>query len=184
MKITVITGSAHKHGTTAYLADEFIRGAKEAEHDIYRFEAGNANIHPCIACETCNTKNTGCVFKDDMEILNPHLINADAIVLVSPIYYYDINAQLKAVIDRFYANNSKLQGNKKTALLVACADDTMESVDGAVVSFERFSTYMKWDVAGMVTANNSWTVEDLKNTEYPEKAYELGKNIFSAVAGR
>ena len=177
MKITVITGSAHKQGTTAYLADEFIRGAKEAGNEIYRFDAGLVNIHPCIACETCNTKHNGCVFKDDMETLNPHLIEADMVVLVSPIYYYDINAQLKAVIDRFYANNSELQGNKKTILMVACADDTMESVDGAVVSFKRFASYMNWNVAGMVTANNSWTLDDLKNTEYPEKAYELGKSI-------
>lgn len=177
MKITIITGSAHKNGTTAYLTDEFIRGAEETGHKIYRFDAGTASIHPCIACEACNTGHKGCVFNDDMEILNSQLLTSDVVVLVSPIYYYDINAQLKAVIDRFYANNAELQGNKKTVLMVACADNTMESVDGAVVSFERFASYMKWEVAGMVTANNSWTLEDLKKTEFPQKAYELGKSL-------
>ncbi len=106
MKITIITGSAHKNGTTAYLADQFCKGAIAAGHEIYRFYAAVQNIHPCIACEKCHNNNGGCVFKDDMELLNPHLLEADAIAFVSPIYYYDINAQLKAVIDRFYAKGS------------------------------------------------------------------------------
>lgn len=48
-----------------------------------------------------------------MAELNPHLMTADAIVLVSPIYYFGLSAQLKTVIDRFYANNTALKAPKK-----------------------------------------------------------------------
>ncbi len=109
MNVTVITGSAHRHGTSALLADKFIEGAKEAGHEVFRFDAAFKNIHGCIGCDTCNKKADGCVFKDDMEELNPHLLESDVIVFASPIYYFNINAQLKSVIDRFYANNSALQ---------------------------------------------------------------------------
>ena len=98
MKVLIITGSAHKNGTTAYLTEQFIKGAEETGHEIYRFDAAFKDIHPCIACEKCHDGTLGCVFKDDMQELNPHLIEADTIVLVSPIYYYGFSAQLKAAL--------------------------------------------------------------------------------------
>jgi hypothetical protein len=36
MKVTVITGSAHKKGTSAMLADKFIEGALQAGHEVFR----------------------------------------------------------------------------------------------------------------------------------------------------
>jgi multimeric flavodoxin WrbA len=47
MKVTVITGSVHKKGTTALLADKFIEGATEAGHDVYSFDAAFEDVKPC-----------------------------------------------------------------------------------------------------------------------------------------
>lgn len=177
MKVLIITGSAHKNGTTAYLAKQFIKGADEAGHEVCRFDAAFKDVHPCIACEKCHNGTLGCVFKDDMQELNPHLIEADAIVLVSPIYYYDINAQLKAVIDRFYANDAVLHGNKKAVLMVAMADDNLETANGALETFKGMTKYLEWDIAGTVIGVNCMTPDMLKNTDYPKQAYELGKAL-------
>ena len=95
MKITVITGSPHKNGTSARLAEEFIKGAESAGHKVFRFDGAFKNVHPCIACEKCHKTNSGCAFKDDMQELDPHLLESDGIVFVSPIYYYDVTAQIK-----------------------------------------------------------------------------------------
>lgn len=177
MKAVIITGSPHKNGTTAYLADQFIKGAEEAGHEIFRFDAATRDVHPCIACEKCHGDSPVCVFKDDMQELNPYLIEADAVVLVSPIYYYGINAQIKAVIDRFYANDAVFHGGKKAVLMVAMADDTMESAEGALASFKGMAKYLEWDIAGTVVGVNCMTPEMIKNTDYPKKAYELGKSL-------
>ena len=61
MKVTVITGSAHKNGTTAYLTEQFIKGAEEAGHEVFRFDAAYKNVHPCIACEKCHGDSPSCV---------------------------------------------------------------------------------------------------------------------------
>lgn len=177
MNVVVITGSAHKTGTTNLLTDKFIEGATEAGHEIFRFDAAFKQVHPCIACEHCHNTDTGCVFKDDMQELNEHLLSADAVIFISPIYYYDINAQLKSVIDRFYANDAVLHKNKKTALLIAMADTGMASAKGAIATFEGIANFLEWDIAGTVIAKNSWTVDMLKESEYPQQAYELGKNL-------
>ncbi|MCF0160641.1 MAG: flavodoxin family protein [Bacteroidaceae bacterium] len=176
MKVTVITGSAHKNGTSALMAEKFIEGATEAGHEVFRFDAGLKNIHGCVGCETCSTMHEGCVFKDDMLELNPHILEADVIVFASPIYYYNINAQTKAVMDRFHANNSALLGNKKAALLVTMAGDK-DSAEGAVVFFKNYCKYMKWENLGVIAAKNSWIREYLEESEFPNQAYKLGKNL-------
>ena len=101
MKIVMMTGSAHRNGTTATLAGRFQQGALDAGHEVYRFDAAFQDVHPCIGCDKCRRTGTCTFAADDMKLLNPHLLAADAVVFVSPIYYFTINAQLKAVIDRF-----------------------------------------------------------------------------------
>ncbi len=177
MKILMITGSAHKNGTTSLLTEQFIKGAEESGHEVFRFDSAFKKVHPCIACEKCHNTDTGCVFKDDMEELNPVLLTADAVVFVTPIYYYAMNAQIRTVIDRFYANDSALHGNKKTVLMITMADDTMESAEGAVASFRGMANFLEWEIAGTVIGVDCGDVDALKKTDYPEKAYELGKNI-------
>lgn len=76
MKITIITGSPHQQGTSAYLTNEFIKGAQEAGHSIFRFDAAFEEIYPCLGCYKC--KNSGsCVHKDSMEKLIPHLLESE-----------------------------------------------------------------------------------------------------------
>lgn len=177
MKIVVITGSPHRHGTSALLADQFIRGAQEAGHEVFRFDAAFQDLHPCLACEKCHTTDTGCVHKDDMELLNPHLLAADLVAFASPIYYYDWSAQLKLAIDRFYANSAALRTPKKTALLLTMEDETMESAAGAIQSFQGMTNYLGWQRVGMISALACGSLEAIEKTDYPEQAYQLGKSL-------
>ena len=62
IEILVITGSPHKKGTSALLTDEFIRGAKEAGHEVNRFDAAFEDVHPCIGCGKCIYGKNPCVF--------------------------------------------------------------------------------------------------------------------------
>lgn len=79
---------------------------------------------------------------DDMKTLNPHLLDADAVVFVSPIYYFTVNAQLKAVIDRFYANDAALHGHKKSVLITAMAATGMDAASGANATFHEINKYL------------------------------------------
>ncbi len=177
MKITVITSSAHKHGTSAMMADEFIRGAEEAGHEIFRFDAAFKSIHPCIGCMKCQTGDKGCVFKDDMQELNPHFAEADLLVLVSPIYYFDMNGQMKVTIDRFFASNAAVYGKEKKVALITTMADPAFAAEGANTTFKLIADLYKWDVVGIINAENSGDIEALKKTDFLEKAYEFGKSL-------
>lgn len=177
MKILLISGSPHKAGTTSVLIKAFSKGAESAGHEVYHFNAGEKEVHPCIACEKCHSAVSACVFRDAFDEIRDMLIEADAVVFASPIYYYGLTAQLKAVIDRFYGIDEQLQTAKKTALLLACGDNTMESAECAASPFYGMVDYLGWEIADVIAAKGCYTAEDVVNTEYPDQAYELGRTM-------
>jgi multimeric flavodoxin WrbA len=177
MKITVITGSPQKKGTTALLADKFIEGATEAGHDVYRFDAAFEEVKPCLSCGYCATHEGECVYKDSMSKLNGKLFESDMVVFVTPIYYYTMSAQLKAVIDRFHANNAKLSGNKKAMLFSAAYGGDDETMEGLQKTYKAILRYLNWEDAGMLLAKGCPAREVIETTDYPQNAYEMGKAL-------
>ena len=176
MKITVITGSPHKAGTSALLADKFIAGAEKNGHKVFRFNAAFKNIHACTGCNACGM-NGPCVFKDDIEReLMPELLDSDMILLVTPLYYYDMSAQLKTVIDRFYSRTYDING-KQSVLLAAGGSDTPLTMRSIAKHYETLAGYMHWQDRGRVLAPGCPTREAVAKTEYPQKAFELGMSL-------
>ena len=176
MKILVITGSPRRKGNSAILADNFIKGAEEAGHTVFRFDAAFKKIHPCTACNHCGMDGP-CVFNDDFNEVRSNLIDADAVVFASPMYYFGLSAQIKTVIDRFYAINGQIHVSKKTALLMTYADTVAKEAQPIISHYETLINYLGWEDCGRVIASGVWTAGSVKNTKFPEQAYKLGKNI-------
>jgi multimeric flavodoxin WrbA len=177
MKIVVITGSPRKNGNSAYLAEQFIKGARENGHDIFRFNSAQQKVEPCTACNRCGM-NGDCVLNDDFEIVRPHIIAADMVVFVTPMYYFGFSAQLKKVIDRFYAINGQIKGKrKKTAFMVTYANTAEKEAQPMLMHYRTMAEYLGWEDAGTVVAPGVWTAGSIRNTNYGEKAYLLGKSM-------
>ena len=87
MKIVVLEGSPNRHASSNLLAEEFIRGAKEAGHTAEIIDAAHADLHPCTGCVRCGYEGP-CVQKDDMEKFRGQILDADMMVFVTPLYYY------------------------------------------------------------------------------------------------
>ncbi len=176
MKILVLTGSPRQGGNSATLADHFIRGAKEAGHSVERFDAAFKKVHPCIACNSCGMDGP-CVFKDDFEFVRKHIIDADCVVFATPMYYFGISSQLKAVIDRFYAINGSIHAPKKAVLLMTYADSSPRKEHPMQAHYEMLLDYLGWTDAGRVIAPGVWPAGAISSTAYPQKAYELGHSL-------
>ncbi len=176
MKILVITGSPRKNGNSNTLAEHFIRGAEEAGHEIVRFDAAFKEVHPCIGCNQCGM-NGACVFKDDFEFVRKHIVDAGMVVFATPMYYFGISAQIKAVIDRFYAINGSIHVPKKAALLMTYADNDKRKEKAIVDHYGVLLDYLGWSDAGQVIAPGVWPVGAVNHTKFPEQAYRLGKSV-------
>jgi len=106
MKILGIYGSPRKGGNTDQLLDKALEGAESAGAEILRVSARGLDMCGCIECGGCD--ETGkCVVKDDMQSVYPLLEEAKVIILASPIFFYGVTAQVKALIDRSQASWSK-----------------------------------------------------------------------------
>ena len=176
MKILVITGSPRINGNSNTLADNFIKGAEEAGHTVVRFDSAQKNVHPCIACNKCGM-NGECVFKDDFEFVRENIVHADAVVFATPMYYFGISAQLKAVIDRFYAINGQIHKPKKAVLLMTYADTSKTVAEPIIKHYENLIAYLGWSDAGQIIVPGVWSAGDINITAFPQKAYELGKTL-------
>jgi len=178
MKALMLAGSPHADGTTSFLADEFCEGAKEAGHEVIRFDTAKLDIHPCIGCYHCRKNDGKCVYDDDMSQIYPHLLAADAVVLVTPLYYFNMTAQLKRAIDRFFAVNPILLERPKKLYLITAGNDKDDwAMDTLKANFYALCHYLHWQEGGMVLAYGSNSRNDVENSEYQSMARNLGANI-------
>lgn len=177
MKVTVITGSPHRKGTSALLADEFIRGAREAGWDTYRFDAAFEDFGPCLGCDRCGMGSAPCVQKDAMGKLLSELLDSQAVALVTPLYYFGFSAQIKKVIDRFYSCTCALTGGKKVFLLATAYDRNNWTMQALTTHYETLAKYMEWEDAGRVLAVGCGVRSDIERSQFPQEAYRLGLSL-------
>ena len=130
-QVLVIEGSPRKHGNTGFLSDEFIKGAEEAGH------ATEKNIGYCVDCEVCQTEGGGCAKKDDFKEIKDKIAACDVLVLVSPVYYYSVTAQLKTLIDRTYSALTEISG-KECYLIIAGAGDQEKYFQTIIDTYHGF----------------------------------------------
>lgn len=99
MRVLVVRGNPRKNGVCAKLADLFVSGLKTGGAEVSDFDA--SGVSPCLGCFACK-RGGSCVRRDVMDSVLPALLSADALVCVSPVYFYSMSAQLKAFFDRCF----------------------------------------------------------------------------------
>lgn len=175
MKITILTGSPRRDGNTAYLAERFAEGAREAGHEVFTFDCAAHKIGPCLACGHCGMDGP-CVQKDDFDIVRGHIAEADMIVFATPVYYFGVSAQLKTVVDRFYSIHGKL-GGKKCALISVFGNPSSKTAEPSVAMYRAMTAFLGWEDMGMILAAGVWAPRDARSTDYGRQAYEMGRSI-------
>jgi len=102
MKVLGIMGSPRRQSNTEILLDKALEGAREAGAEVEKVLVSKLKISPCLEIYTCR-KDGDCAIKDDMQSLYKKLLEADHIIFASPIFFYGITSQAKAIIDRCQA---------------------------------------------------------------------------------
>jgi multimeric flavodoxin WrbA len=104
MKITCIKGSPRSNGNSATIAAAFLKEAHEVgAAQITTFELNRLRYRGCQACLKCNTELDRCACQDDLSEVLDHIRHTDVLVLASSVFYGELTAQLKGLIDRMYS---------------------------------------------------------------------------------
>ena len=170
MKIAVLNGSPRKQNTAA-MVDAFCEGAKEAGHEVEVLHVGKMKINGCMGCEYCHTKGEGkCIQKDDMDKVMPAYLDAEMVVYATPVYYFDMTAQLGAAIQRVYAIGKPAKATKAALLISSGSPNTGE---GAIAAYKNMIGYMGIENAGIFTAAGNENKSEAKLAEIREFAKGL-----------
>ena len=98
-KILVITTSLRAKSNTDILAEELVKGARDAGNDVEVISLKGKEIRFCIGCLACQ-KTQRCIQKDDALAIADKVLEAETLVFVTPIYYYEMSGQMKTLLDR------------------------------------------------------------------------------------
>lgn len=176
-KVLILSGSPRKGGNSDLLCDEFLRGAKEGGNEAEKIRVAAKKVAACSACYYCRDHGGDCVHKDDMAEILQKMIDADVIVMSSPVYFYSIDAQLKAVIDRTLARWLEVK-NKEFYYIVTMADEMPASADTTLACFRGYADCVEGAVEkGVLIGNGVYELGTVKDTQAMKQAYEMGKNV-------
>lgn len=176
-KILILSASPRIGGNSDILCDELAKGVADAGNSTEKVHITKLNIGGCLGCEACMKNGGICVQKDDMTLLLSKIMEADSIVFATPIYFYNMNAQLKAVIDRTFCKYQEIS-NKKFALITTSEDDNINAADTAIAGYHGYLRCLSnAEDGGIVVAAGVLKKGAVKEKEYMQQAYELGKSL-------
>lgn len=179
MKILGIMGSPRKKGNTDILLDASLEEAKKSGAAVRKITLGGKAIAPCTACMKC-VKTGRCVIDDDMKEIYQGMLESDGIIWATPVYFWSMSAQTKAVIDRGYALTfPKLQLASKVGGLILVARER-----GCVNTANLFHMYFNYH--HMFSTEPAWGYAhnkgDIKNnTQAIHMAGEMARQMVSLV---
>ena len=176
-RIVVLVGSMRKGGNTDLLAQAFTEGARK-NNTVEIVSVADYKVNPCIGCNSCFTREGNqCFQKDDMVKIYEKLKIADIAVIASPVYFYGISAELKAIIDRLHTPMRNEFPIKKLALLLVGAATLPELFDAIKLQYQLVLNFFHLKDAGMVLVKGVKDIGDIKKTKSLEEAYNLGVSI-------
>ena len=184
-KVLVIMGSPRKRGNSTILAEEAAKGARQAGAEVKIVRLREVTIRPCLACESCRRKNAkGCVQDDDMSLLYPKLRAADSILISSPVYWFNMSAQVKLLMDRLYAFGAEkgyvLEGKGIGIIMTyADADPFSSGAVNALRAFQDAFDFIGAPIKGMVYGSASKAGEVRAKKGLLKEALELGRKLGS-----
>jgi multimeric flavodoxin WrbA len=176
-KVLVLSASPRKGGNSDLLCFQFVLGAKAAGHQAEKISLRELNIGYCLACDYCKKHDGVCVQKDDMAGILEKMIAADVIVMATPLYFYNMNAQMKTLIDRVYPVYPKIS-KKEMYFIMTAADSRKEAMETTLEGFRGFTSCLsEAKEKGVIYGTGVWNIGDIKGSAAMNQAYEMGKNV-------
>lgn len=175
--VLILSGTPRKNGNSEILCNEFQKGAEEAGNYVKRVNLREKEIHYCKGCGVCNSTHK-CVQKDDMAEILDQMVQADVIVMATPVYFYTMDAQMKTLIDRTVPRYTEIT-NKDFYFIVTAADTEKANMERTLEGFRGFTEDCLDGAVekGIIYGVGAWQKGDIEKTPAMKEAYKMGKTI-------
>ncbi len=178
-------GSPRIKGNTDLLLDEALKGAQSQGAEVEKIIVDNLNISPCREYYGC-LRDGNCVIRDDMDSIYPKLLEADGVIVASPMFFYGLTSQVKALIDRcqaLWARKYVLKQNlpyegRKGAFIAVGATKGRKLFDGSILTVKYFFQAIGVDYAAELLVRGVDKKGEIR--EHPtalKDAFKLGSRL-------
>jgi len=188
MKVLGIFGSPRRGGNTEILLEEALKGAEKEGAKVERLYLSDFTVTPCKECHGCD--DTGnCIILDEMEKVYPKLLEADVVILASPIFFYGVTASAKALIDRsqaLWARKYLLkdpslgkEGKKRKGFFISLGATKGQKIfEGAILTVKYFFDVFNAEYVGELLFRGVEAKGDiLRHPEALQQAFEAGRRL-------
>lgn len=188
IKVLGIYGSPRAEGNTDQLLDKALEGAEAQGAEISSVYARKLKMSGCLECGGCD-KTGKCVVKDDMQKVYPLIEEAAIIILSSPMFFYSVTAQVKAIMDRSQAmwsgrmltktkEQRKQYDSGRGYLIASGATRGKNLFEGAELTTRYFFDALDMSYEGGLFFRRIEKPSDIKEKEGAlESAFAFGKKI-------
>lgn len=182
MKVVGFSGSPRDGSNTEILVEEVLNGAADVGAEIEIFNLSKMDIAPCKACQHCKENEGECATPDDMQIAYEKIQEADAFVLGSPVYMWQMSAQAKLFTDRLYAyfmTGFEEKYGTKDMVLVFSQGNPDENMFKEYFNYTRnMFDFLGYPVKDMITSKENKEPGIVKNKEdVMDQARKAGQKL-------
>jgi multimeric flavodoxin WrbA len=157
MKVVALHGSPNVDGLTESLAKAALAGAAEAGAETELIRLADHDIAHCRQCDNgwgkCREEGR-CVIEDDFEGIRAKVLEADAWILVTPVYFWDLSECVKAFTDRLRRTNTGAKGDglaDKPVIGIAAAGGSGTGISQCLVQMDRLFKHLNGEIADLIT---------------------------------
>ena len=181
MKILAIVGSPRLKGNTNYLVDLTLEEAARLGADTEKIVLSKYKVNPCHGHDDCASFKS-CTQKDDAGWILDKFREADGVILATPVYYYNVSAQMKIFIDRnyfFYKHDQKYEARAAGIIVVA----EQEGIEDTMHTLRQFTGELgvREDRIFTVSGYANKLGDAGKNLHLMEEARKLGRQMAESL---
>ena len=176
--ILILSSSPRRGGNSDTLCDRFMAGSLDKGHHVEKIFLADKHINYCTGCSVCSLYGKPCPQKDDVAELVEKMIQADVIVLATPVYFYTMCAQLKTLIDRSCARYTAIS-NKEFYFILTAADPDIRAMDRTLESLRAFTEDCLEGSRekGVLYGVGAMEKGDVRHLPVFREAYETGRAV-------
>lgn len=173
--VLIISASPRKGGNSDSLCERFAAGARQNGNNVEKIWLGDKKLEFCTGCYAC--RQGQCPQKDDAAAIGRKMLEADVIVLATPVYFYSMCAQLKTLIDRSVMYYPRME-KKSFYYIMTMADTDEVNFKGTIASLNGFVECCPGStVDGMICVTGVYDKGEISGSPFLEKAFETGSKI-------
>ncbi len=193
-KVIGFGGSPRKDGNSDVLLNHILLSVSRHGLPVAGILLRDHKIEPCIGCEQCRKDKICTGINDDMSFLYPKIVQAQGLVLVSPVHNYNVTAWIKAFIDRLYcfydftserprAWESRLAGQNRKAVIAAVCEQASKNDMGVTLDAMRLPLMaLGYEIIGELTVLSVFDKGNVhKDPMILNKAASLGSDLAEAL---